>query len=261
MTTYAWDVPGWIAGHRFTDDSHFYDAANSRFLDMAGYTRYKNNAMIKSAATPSGTPTFAALGTSNRRGMLLDQSCQWTLNNPIPWQGTMLIVFRPTFASANVTLTVWRFGNTATLSGNARVSLIRASSILTARSFGPAGTLSTTSLALVSGNIYVFAFAWNQEDRILRQTRDGTTIIASAADPGTTNGNAPAPGFSGASPPNIDGRFIFIGDNLFGTTTPNATDYIHLFEQHFWKGDVIRDQPTKLAAFMTARRTYYAAAT
>lgn len=256
MTTkFAWDVPGYVQGHRFSQDERYYDPATGRFRDLAGYDHLGNY-----VETVTGTPAFSTHGVNSRQGLLLDKSAQFKFLPAIPWQGSALLVIKPTLASASVTHWPWLFGTNITETSNGFIRLNRASGVNNLTYATPSSVLASTVGSLVSGNIAIAAFSTNQEDRIARRTQDGVTITASSplADAVHGNGMAIASASAAAEIGGVSGAYVRMGD-LVGdaTTTPNATDYLHVFEQHFWKGDVLRDNATKLAAFIASLREYY----
>lgn len=251
MATYAWDIPSYRQGHRFSQTSEFYDAANTRFLDRAGYTRFGNN----HCGVAVGTPAFSNHGANSREGLLLDNSCQMQFLPAIPWQGTMLIVFKPTLVSAAVSIYPWLFGESGTSSSNGHLLLNRASAVNSIQCRTPAAVLSRSITGLTSGNITIAAFSISQVDRKIYSTQDGVTITATSAAAGTTSGEAVAIG--GFRNSVITNRFCRLGANANSGSAANATDYLHLFEQHFWKGDVLNNSATKLQAFIASLKTYY----
>ena len=60
---FAFDVPGYVQGHRFSDEAEYYDSANQRFYDLAGFNRFGNH-----VEKIVGTPAFASRGSKSRRG-------------------------------------------------------------------------------------------------------------------------------------------------------------------------------------------------
>lgn len=251
MTTYAWDIPGYRQGHRFSQEAEFYDADNTRFLDQAGYSRVGNN----HCDIVVGSPAFSTHGTNAREGVLLDNSCQMQFVPTIPWQGTMLLVFKPTLVSAAVSLYPWLYGSSASSVANGHIFLSRASAVNSIQCRTPSAVLSRSITGLTSGNIAIAAFTLDQEDRKIHSTQDGVTITSTSAASGTTNGEAVAIGaFRNGTTAN---RYCRLGANANSGSTANATDYLHLFEQHFWTGDVLNDNATALQAFIADLKTYY----
>jgi hypothetical protein len=250
MTSYAWDIPGYMQGHRFSQDAEFYDSANTRFRDLAGYDHLANY-----CEKTAGTAAFSNHGANSREGLLLNNSNQWRFIPAIPWDGTVLVVIKPTLVSAAVTHYPWLFSKSATATTNGNIRLVRASSVNSLQCLTTGASLSRSVTGLVSGNICIVAFSLNQEDRKIHSTQDGVTVTSTSAAAGTTNGNAVAIGYGTSSDP--DARYGRLGNLDNSTTTANATDYLHVFEQHFWKGDVLNDNATKLQAFITTLKAYY----
>jgi len=112
---------------------------------------------------------------------------------------------------------------------------------------------------LTGGAITICAYSLNQEDRKIYSTQDGVTISGTSAAAGTANGNPIAIGKMSTGTGTEISRYARLGNNsgTAGSTTANATDYAHVFEQHFWKGDALNDQTATLAAFIADLETYY----
>jgi hypothetical protein len=260
MTTFAWDVPGYVQGHRFSDEPRYWDADTGRFRDRAGYDHLGNYVELS-----EGTPAFSTHGANNRRGLLLDNSVIFKFHPTIPWEGSMLFVVKPTRSvAATPTQYPWLFGcSTAEASnGSVRFSKTGTGTACTITAATPSSVLLLQHTDLVAGNISIVAFSFNQSDRIGRKTRDGVTITASAPE-GGVNGNALAIG-SVSSPLDLEDiggvshDYVRMGDMVGdGGLFPHATDYLHVFEQHFWKGDVLLDNSEKLADFIASLEEYY----
>ena len=260
MTTFAWDVPGYVQGHRFSNEVRYWDDVNNRFRDRAGYDRLGNYAELS-----AGTPAFSTHGPNNRIGLLLDNSVIFKFYPAVAWEGSMLFVVKPTSsAPATPTQYPWMIGNSTSEGSNGAIRFSKSgtggSSTITMVT--PSSLIIMQLTGIPSGSIAICAFSLNQSDRIARSTRDGVTINASAPE-GGLNGNAVAIG-SVSSP----GTLVDIGGVPHGLVRmgdmvgdaglfPNATDYLHVFEQHFWKGDVLKDNAPKLAAFIASLEEYY----
>lgn len=243
---FAYDIPGYVQGHRFSQDKRYYDSANTRFNDLAGYNRFGSY-----VEKVNGSATFSNHGTNSREGLLLDNTNHWKFVNAIPWEGTMLMVVKPVYASgATMNIYPWIFGDSGTISANPNIrqaffSGSRSMNLATASS-----ALTTSITGITSGNIMLMAFSVSQSDRKARRTQDGTTVTASSALAGTTNGNGVAMGSS---------LRVRLG-NLSGTagdTTQNTTDYLYVFEQHFWKGDQLTDNLAAMKEFIDSLKSYY----
>lgn len=250
---FAYSVPGYVCGQRFSQDSRYYDSTNLRFLDLAGYGNYAERIV--------GAPSFSNQGANNREGLKFDNSYQLWLDNPIAWEGSMLVVSKVHVPTFNKRLCSWMFGDDGTFSNNPEVGYFYG----TPPTLTAAGQASTTSstVNVTADAIIVAAFAWDQETRKIYSTLDGITVNESAAAAGAANGKAIAPGAwgNGGLAGTVGSRKIHIGDNARATgstTVPDATDYWYGFEQHFWKGNVLRNNLPELKAFFDTLKAYYA---
>jgi len=257
MATWAWDVPGYVQGHKFNQSKQCWDSATGRFKDQAGYDHLGNFADVV-----VGTPAFSVHGTRSREGLLFNNSCHLKFRPSIPWEGTMLVVFKPTLVSASVTHWHWLWGTSATESSNGNIILARASSVNSMSYRTPSAQLSRQITGLVSGTIAIAAFSTSQETRIAYSTQDGVTVSPSAAAAATVHGNACGMATSGVVAGGIGGvlsTHVRMGDIIGdGTVAPNATDYMHIFEQHFWKGNVLTGTALpQVANFITSLKSYY----
>jgi hypothetical protein len=254
MTAYAFDVPGYVQGHRFSSDARFYDSDNKRFYDLAGYSRFEN-----AVDWVVGTPTFSSHGANSREGLLLDNTCQWKFTPAIPWEGTVILVFKPTLVATTVTLNTLIFGNQTTVSSNGRIFLSRSSptNSITASTSGAA--LSRQVSGLTSGNITIAAFSMSQVDRKIYSTQDGVTVTGTSALAGTTNGNGIALGQMSSGTSTEGARYVRLGNNsgTLADTTQNTTNYLHLFEQHYFKGDALTSSLSKVKDFIDTLKSYY----
>lgn len=251
---FAYDVPGYVCGFRFSDDRRYYDSTNTRFIDLSGYGNHCD--------VQTGSPSFSNLGTYSREGLLLDNSCQLELDNPIAWEGTTLIVARAHLPTVSERLTTWIFGDDFTgWSSNALVAYLNSGGTVTLTAAGTSSTIFKTE-NVTNDAIVVFASAWDQETRKIYTTLDAVTVNESAAAAGVANGFPVAPGAYGnvGLAGSVGSRKIRIGNNACAvapTTVADATDYLHVFEQHFWKGNVLRNNLPDVLEFVTSLKTYY----
>lgn len=242
---FAYDIPGYVQGHRFSDEDYYYDATNQRFYDLAGGNRFGNH-----VERTFGTPVFANRGPNSRRGLLLNNNNQWQFPHQCPWMGSGLFVAELSFVTTSPTLSFFPyiFGEAVTVTSNPVIRGQHASGQLTV-AVGTSGVLIQSS-TWVNNTIGIFAWSRNQEDRISRITRDGVTVTASSPLAAANNGN----GIGMMGQPrcrlgNLNG--------VEGNTTTSTTGSLHLFEHHFWKGDVLRDSLPALKAFIDTLREHY----
>lgn len=101
----------------------------------------------------------------------------------------------------------------------------------------------------------ILAWSSNQQTRICSISLDGVTITnaVNVPSPTATNGN----GIGMIGQPRVR-----LGD-LDGTKVPsvNATGTLHVFEQHFWDGDILHGSNLSLTkAFIDTLKSHYAIA-
>lgn len=242
---FAYDVPGYVQGHRFADEPDYYDSLNHRFYDLAGFGRFGTH--VEKIA---GLPSFSNRGSNSRRGLFLDNTSHWQFAHACPWMGSGLIVAELDFVtSATSSFFPYIFGEAVTISSNPVIRGSHFSNATTINIAGPSAALAQ-SATWPNKTIGIFAWSRNQEDRVSRITRDGITVTASAPLAAATNGNSIG---MGGQPRCRLGNL----NGLVGNTEPSTSGSLHLFEQHFWKGDVLRDNLPELKAFIETLKTYY----
>jgi len=152
-------------------------------------------------------------------------------------------------ATATTSFYPYLFGDAVTVSSNPNIRGGHFSGSTSINLAGPGATLGQSS-AWPNNTLGVFAWSRNQEDRISRITRDGVTVTASAPLAAATNGqNIGMGGQPRCRLGNLNGTD--------GNTTASTTGTLHLFEQHFWKGDVLRDNLPELKAFIDTLKIHY----
>lgn len=246
---FAYDIPGYVQGHRFSNDPLFYDSTNERFYDLAGGDRFKQG-----VSKIVGTPVFANRGTNNRQGLYLDNTNQWQFPHACPWEGSMVIVAQfNTVNSGYGFMAPWLFGeDTSNVTTNPFVGAYGNGGVATLWVQGGSGQLEQKP-TIPDDQIIVFAISRSQDDRISRYSRDAVTVDATA--PYNTA--------------RTDGLFIGMGgqprvrlgalDNTNGTT-PSTTGTCHVFEQHFFRTNILRDHQSTTSEFMSTLKAYYGAA-
>jgi hypothetical protein len=261
MTTFAWDVPGYVQGHRFSNDLRYWDHISNRFRDLAGYDHLGN--YVQQVA---GVNAFSPQGVNNRVGLLLDNTSTYKFHTAVPWEGSMLFVFQGNEGSSgSATFYPWLWGCSASEISNGHIGMLLSAfaGTTTFSANTPSKLIVSSFTSLPLGAITICAFSFNQAERLARQTRDGVTIIEGPPEAGV-NGNPVAIGsVSGpgviADIGGISHDYVRMGDLVGdGALVPNALGYsLHVFEQHFWKGDVLKDNAEDLADFISSLRDYY----
>lgn len=257
MTTYAWNVPGYIQGHRFSDDPRYWTTSSGRFRDLAGYDALNNYVQLV-----AGTPIFETLGANSRRGLKLNQSNIYKFHSSVSWEGSFLIVARAHTGSGSLTLYPWTFGTADPPYVNGTIRLNKSGGLNTFNAATPSALMTSPLGSIANDAIVICAYSFNQADRIARRTRDGVTIDTNGPAAGTNGnhlaiGGNTAPGVV-ADIGGISHDYVRLGDNFGdGSLTPNTLDWLHVFEQHFWKGDVLLNNASALADFITHLKDYY----
>jgi hypothetical protein len=247
------DVPGPLAAYRFQNDPRYYDSANEHFIDLSGYGQH--------CKKTAGTIAFSNHGQYGREGILLDNSCQFRIENPNPWEITVVAVMRSHLVTGNLTLRALLFGDNTTPTSNGMLNVI---SNLGATVFTTnCGTLSLAAPSLTHSRdtLFINAFAMDQETRKAYSSSDGVTVNESAAAAAGVNGNAASlgwnvnAGIAGAE----TNRYIRVGNNsgVIGDTAANATDYLHLFALFAFASNQLRNNLPKLKPFMDTEKLYY----
>jgi hypothetical protein len=251
----CYDVPGFLAGYRFQNDPRYYDADNNRFLDLSGYGLH--------CEKTAGTVAFSTHGANSREGILLNNSNQWRIENPNPWELTFLAIMKGHVESGSFVMRPMLLGDATTASSNGQflVNANAGATALTSNAATPAAAQNTTLLNHTEEAIFTTCHGFDQESRKAYSTADAVTVNESAAATATVNGNASAPGWNG----NIglagseNSRYIRIGNNsgTIGDTAANATNYLYLFALFFFKGNTLRTNLPKFKAFLDTEKLYY----
>jgi hypothetical protein len=239
-------IPGYIMGHRFSDDPAFYDSGSKRFKGLAGYGARED------LRVTVGNPIFETI--NGQRSVKMDNTCHGEFHSPIPWQGSMILVIKPIYASgATLTRYPILFGDAVTASSNGSVSVVHASG---SRRVGvqTASAQLQGVLARNDNNVVVVAFSHSQETRLQYKSADGVTVTTSAAAASAVNGNSVALGSAqnGARWGNLSGTA--------GDTTPLSDVFCNVMEQHFFSENILAGSNLALtAAVMAELKTQYGA--
>jgi hypothetical protein len=241
----ASSIPGYIMGHRFSDDPADYNSGSKRFLDKAGYGAKAD------LRVTIGDPTFATV--NSQRAVLMDNTCHGNFHSPIAWQGSAVFVLKPNYVSGAVLVRYpIQWGDLAA-SSNGKLSVIHSSGQrqvkLGSGSDQLAGTLQRTD-----NNAVVVAFAISQETRLMYRSIDGVTVSTSTATASAVNGNAVALGSAqyGSRWGNMSGTA--------GDTTPITDMNCYFMEQHFFSENILTGSNLALtAAFIAELKAQYGA--
>jgi hypothetical protein len=244
--TYAFDIPGYIQGHRFSDDPLSYDASTKRFLDQAGYGERADLQITV------GNPVFSTVGA--QRCVLLDNTFHGRMPMPIPWAGSAVFVLKPNFVSGGtLTKFLLHFGddpnfptNAGSLyvqhfSGERRVVLVTGSS-----------QLSATWLRN-DNNTMVLAFAFDQSTRKAYVTSDGISLAESSAPASTVHGSAVA-----LASAQYGVRFGSLGGATDDTSMQTDLN-CYMFEHHFFAGNILTESLAVTKNFIDTLKAKYGA--
>lgn len=244
---FAYDIPGYAQGHRFSDESMFYDSVNQRFYDLAGGDRFGNY-----VSKVNGTPTFNSRGANSRRGLFLHGSNHWQFPHACPWHGSGLIVaqFKPTETTSQF-MYPWLFHeDTSNMTSGPFIGAYFYYN--DRRLWIQRGAAQNQNQPNFSQDaIMILAWSGNQQTRVCSITLDGVTLTnATSAYSSTTNGNY----IGMAGQPRV--RLGDLAGNKVAASV--TTGSLHVFEQHFWNADILHDYLSDTKAFIDTLKAYYA---
>jgi hypothetical protein len=242
----ASNLPGYIMGHRFSDDAAHYDSVNKRFYDKAGYGPKAD------LRVTAGSPVFETV--NSQRAVRLNNTWHGLFASPVPWQGSGVFVLKPWMVgSATTTKYPILFGDAVTASSNGQLQVTFASSQRRMVWTTPSAQLSNT-LTRNDDNAVVVAYAISQEARLGYRSSDGVTVSTTAAPASTANGNAPAMGSA-----QYGARFGNLSA-VAGSTTEETVLTVSMMEQHYFSENIlVGDNLALTAAFMAELKAQYGA--
>lgn len=247
------DIPGYVQGFRFSDDSQYWDSGNSRFIDQAGYGDFNGLTIT------TGTPAFVGSGAT--RGLTLDNTVQGKFLPAIPWQGACIAVMQPVdYDGTTKTLTPVIFGVTSSLSSNGYIGIQHASGSFNHRLLSANGTAIASNNYTGAGNngVKVGAFAIMQDTRKGYYTKDGVTVSETAAVAAANAGIA----LSGKDTARSDGLWARFG-NISGVRDDVAilstAHRVVMYELHYFKGNPLITDAATVATEIAALKTQYGA--
>ena len=242
---YAFQIPNYIQGHRFSDDELFYDSTKKQFIDQAGYGE---RAALKITV---GSPKFETM--NNERALLLDNSFHGQFASPIPFQGSMIVVLKPKTEGvvASVSNFISIFGDSPTLTSNGLLYTQYAGNQRRVILQIGSGRLALTK-SRTDDNAVVIAYALDQTTQKLYCTVDGTTVqeVAPSAIRNDDGLNASMrSGLHGVRFGNLSG--------VAGNVAPIANLSTYMFEQHFYAGNILTENLAETKAFIDALKEKY----
>lgn len=242
--SYAFNIPGYVQGHRFLDDPQYYDATEQRFKDLAGFDHLGNGLRIT-----AGSPVFETVGA--HRGIRLNNTFHGSFKSPIPWMGSVILVIKPTYVSGSTLVrSPYIFGDFTTINSNGVIQIVHFSGSRRV-AFATGSVVLSMDRQRNDNNLVVVAFALDQQTQKAYATVDGVTVAESAAAAGTTTGSAAAisGGLSGVRFGNLN--------NIVGDLTELSDFYCGVYEHHFFSGNILTESLPATAAFMARLRTKY----
>lgn len=241
--TFAFEVPGYLQGHRFCDHEDFYDSSEKRFKDLAGFDDFGNGLSIH-----TGSPKFEDVG--GIRGILLDNTYHGSFRHSIAWQGTSIFVLKPKLNVSETAATYPLLFNDGQVNIGSHLQLLYFSGDrrLTWKAGG--GGIAP-SLTFSNDNVVVVGFSANQKVRSLSSTSDGDTINSSTHNSNPDSGNelSMLSALSGCRFGNLSG--------VAGDTTEVTSLQAYFFEQHFFAGDIFEDHPIVAKSFIDSLKSKY----
>lgn len=246
--TYAFDIPGYVQGHRFLDDPLYYDAATQRFKDLAGYDHLGNGLTID-----AGAPVFETV--NGNRGLRLNNTFHGKFRCPIPWTGFMVVVLKPMFISGGTLLRYpLLFGDAVIQSTNAQLQVLHFSGARRVGLLSPSNQLQVLT-SRNDNNLVVLAMGTDQQTRKGYYSVDGVTVVESGPIAPSTHGSAIAMHSAASS-------MVRFGNmsGVAGDTAEVADLYCHYYEHHFFDGNILTGALAKTKEFMDRLKVQYGAA-
>lgn len=242
---YAFEIPNYIQGHRFSDDNLFYDSTKKQFIDQAGYG---DRAALKITV---GSPKFETV--NNERALFLDNSFHGQFASPIPFQGSAVFVLKPKYTGggANAANYISIFGDVVTPTSNGLLYLqysgVQRRVVLQTGSSRLSITKSRTD-----DNAVVIAYALDQTTQKLYCTVDGITV-QEAAPSAIRNDD----GLNASMRSGLHGVRFGNLSGVAGGVAPVANLSTYMFEQHFYAGNILTENLAETKAFIDTLKEKY----
>jgi hypothetical protein len=248
------DIPGYLMGHRFSDDSADYDAVNKAWYDKGPYAGRGTDVTVTAGDPAANFTTVAA--ANNRRGVWVNNLWHAKMRCPIPWMGSVIVVVKPQNNSGTTTRTRYfaMFNNFASAPSNGYMGVQYFGSDRRVL-FVTASSQVIRNPNRTDENTRVHAFATDQFTRFGYDTANGVTVNSAAAPASTTNGNVLA--LLAAN----EGVRIGNANGVLGDSTTDTSDFgCYLFEWHWFRGNILVGDPlAQVATEIAALKAYYGA--
>ena len=249
------DLPGYIQGYVFSDESQYYNSVDGFFIDQAGYSALPGSR----AVVAEGSPSFVDVNSA--RGIELDNTCHIYFNMPWAWLGSCIAVFgAPGWVPAGTQTAVLLKGHgpSATLSATPRIDMAYFSGDYRHRALSPSSTSNATINHVSEPEIFAEVFAMDQvvaQKRVEAMDAGGTIVNG-----GTLADNERGFSMIGESLASYDYKQSIIG-NLTGvpsdTSAFPSSNTLTLCELHFFSGLLTDGDTTDVETELTALEVIY----
>ena len=246
------DLPGYIQGYVFSDESQYYNSTDEYFIDQAGYSGLEGSRAVVAVGTPQFVDVNAA------RGIELDNTWHIYLNSPMAWYGSCIAVYgAPGWTpSGTQTVALLKGQAIANYSASPRIEMAYFSSNYRRR----IATHSAASVANIDHisepGIFAVAFALDQrmaQKRVEAMEADGTITVGNTQADDQV-GEVMIGGTSDYDYPNqIIGNLTGLLDT---TVYPNGNT-LTLCELHFFSGLLTASPTTDVETELAALEAIY----
>lgn len=254
MLSKCFEIPKPRMGFFFTNRPNFYDAANSRFLNVFQGQGIQDCDLD----VVEGSVTFRSdFGSNGRDCIRLDDTARFLFRNPIPYAGTMIAIAKVDMTGGSGTRQIWPI-----LCGtNSNGALVphwyfqSFSGNVTMRHGTAAGNSFANSLSLgASAGLvdkeFLFASAFDQTRKEASYIMNDGAPTQGATSAVTTNGNFGAFG---------DLQKAKFGDmnNDAAVSSPALPDHVDIAALLFYGGNAVRDAEAAVLALQVEADGFY----
>lgn len=245
------DIPGYCQGFRFSDASTAFYNGSNRFIDQSPYADWDINHMDLLA----GTPTFETVG--GFRALRVDNSSHWDFLPAHGWEGSFLLVAKPTYVSGG-TLTRYPIlsGIAGTLSSNAALVLQHASG---ARRFTLQGATGAVTLiqSVSSDASRVVMFSTSQQNRRFYGSEGSAPTSTAEYVSNANSGSFLDLQYTNTSDSSRRRMLFGAMSGLSAGTTAQTDFYMHAYELHFWNEPVLLTHEADCLSLIADLKTAY----
>lgn len=237
------DIPGYLQGF-ILSSANF---SGGRFLDQSPYSGWDNNHL----EITTGTPAYNTL--NGEEGWAMDNTCQGYALCPNAWEGSVVLVAQPAIpVNANIYPVI--FGAAASVASNGNIRMTRTSGTRRT-SIRAVSAVSAADADYTTDDGQVVALSFSQQTRTTYATKDGSTIVTGSTVAAAPSGVFCMAGNTTNAAEGFRARYGNISGTIadFGVSSNTCT----LYEIHYFKGNILLDSATELAAFMAELKTKY----